>query len=993
MEGRGRKIIKDMNSEQLLLLVQDLRELERKIESRGLYPPESNLQTDVVEEYYEALKSGSLPEHATYGVFEVLCKELFGEVPQRQVKTRSGVPDYAIIKKSYKYKIAIEVKSPFSRKSGKLQRDTLQPKNHSDQVRDYLEEEGYDYVILTDAYTWYFFSRSSLLEDPRRPIPFKVLSLEDLLDFLQEKRQKKQMDIVQTCRELERNYPLRDLDRYFFRDLKGYVREFEQLLGDQKYAVKIINSLVFLRTLEETNVVDYKRLEERLSIWERDYGEETKKVFEKLLDDVKSFYYDYFDTDLFKWEEILRSIPENKQTDFVITLKRVMGYDGYSSASYKGLKFYNFELIDEDVFGKSYEMFLAEQRKEEGIYYTPKNITQYLVDTCLNSVFKPLKEELRASIWENNIQKACEVAQKIKEIKILDPACGSGSFLVKVVRYLFRFYEELVKKLKDVREGFFVVANETFRKVREALEINSTFDMELAKKIVSRHVFGIDLDKSAISVARTNIWKEMLKLKPDIYKLDQIRRRKDHQLFPSLEENIIHADTLLSDIDTTFTVIVGNPPYVRDERLDKNYKKALLERYPIAVSTWDLYAYFILRAYELLEEGGVLGFIVSNKWLRAEYGEPLREFLARNVKIKEIRDYTGCNVFPSAQVDPMTIIFQKSKPTEPYEFLVSKEEEEVQIKVSSTILSAHPWILEGEEVYQIKRKLEEVGKPLREWDVKIYRGVLTGYNDAFIIDTQTRNRILANCKDEEERKRTEEIIKPVLRGRDIERYRYKWAGLWIIIIPAGWTNEHRGQEDPEEFFKKTFPALYNHFMSFANVKGKGKGLFDRDDQGDYWWELRPCDYYPEFEKEKIVFNKTTKGDYAFAYDFQKCFVNQSTYIMVSQRYNQKLLLGILNSQLFRFAYREFYAGGGIEGEITIFTLEKFPLPPIRKETQPLADQIVQRVDKILSLTQSPDFETSREKQEKVKELEREIDQLVYKLYGLTEEEIRVIEEG
>jgi type I restriction-modification system DNA methylase subunit len=983
MEGRGRKIIKDMNSERLLLLVQDLRELERKIESRGLYPPESNLQTDVVEEYYEALKSGSLPEYATYGVFVVLCEELFGEVPLPQVKRRSGVPDYAIIKEPYK--IAIEVKSPFSRKSGKLQlqRDTLQPKNHSDQVRDYLEEEGYDYVILTDAYTWYFFSRSSLLADPKRPIPFKALSLEDLVDFLQEKRQKKQMDIVKTCRELERDYPLRDLDRYFFRDLKEYVREFEQLLGDQKYAVKIINSLVFLRTLEETNVVDYKRLEERLSIWERDYGKETKKVFEKLLDDVKSFYYDYFDTDLFKWEEILRSIPENKQTDFVITLKRVMGYDRYTSAFYKGLKFYNFELIDEDVFGKSYEMFLAGRRKEEGIFYTPANISQYLVDTCLNSVFKPLKEELYASIRENNIQKACEIAQRIKEIKILDPACGSGSFLVKVVRYLFRFYEELVEKLKDVRNGFFVEANEILRKVREILEINSTFDMELAKKIVSRHVFGIDLDKSALLVARTNIWKEMLKLKPNIYKLDRIRSKKDHQLFPSLEENIIHADTLLSDIDTTFTVIVGNPPYVRDERLDKNYKNALLERYPIAVPTWDLYAYFILRAYELLEEGGVLGFIVSNKWLRAEYGEPLRGFLARNVKIKEIRDYTGCNVFPTARVDPMTIIFQKSKPTEPYEFCVYKEKEEVQITVSSTILSAHPWILEREEVYQIKRKLEEVGNPLREWDVKIYRGVLTGYNDAFIIDTQTRNRILASCKDEEERKRTEEIIKPVLRGRDIERYRYKWAGLWVICtFPS------------KKIDIEQYPALKGYLASFGERLLQDGKPGHRKKTPHKWYETQDnIAYYPEFEKEKIVFNKTTKGDYAFAYDFQKCFVNQSTYIMVSERYNQKLLLGILNSQLFRFAYREFYSGGGIEGEITIFTLENFPLPPITKENQPLADQIVQRVDQILSLTQSPDFETSQEKQEKVKELEREIDQLVYKLYGLTEEEIRVIEEG
>jgi type I restriction-modification system DNA methylase subunit len=960
-----------MNSERLLLLVQDLRELERKIEERSLYPP--NLKTDVVKRYYEAITSGSSPEHALYRVFEVLCEELFGEVLYPQVRTRFGIPDYATSENPYK--VAIEVKSPFSRKSVRLQRTPLHHENHSDQVKAYLEEEGYDYVILTDAYTWYFFSRSSLLEDPRRPKPFKTLFLEELLHFLQEKRQRKQMNIVQTCRVLERNYPLRDLDKYFFRDLKGYVMEFEQLLEDQEHAVKIINSLVFLRTLEEANVVDYKRLEERLSIWERDYGKETKKVFEKLLDDVKSFYYDYFDTDLFKWEEILRSIPEDKQTDFVKTLKRVMGYDRYSSTFYKGLKFYNFELIDEDVFGKSYEMFLAERRKEEGIFYTPKNITQYLVDTCLNSVFNPLKEELYASIRENNIQKACEIARRIKEVKILDPACGSGSFLVKVVRYLFRFYEELVENLKDVRAGFFVEVNEILRKVREILEINSAFDMELAKKIVSRHVFGIDLDQSALFVARTNIWKEMLKLKPDIYKLDKIRSRKDPQLFPSLEENIIHADTLLSDIGTTFTVIVGNPPYVRHERLDPNYKKALLERYPIAVSTWDLYAYFILRAYELLEEGGVLGFIVSNKWLRAEYGEPLREFLARNVKIREIRDFTGCNVFPSARVDPMTIIFQKSKPTEPYEFFVYKEKEGVQIRVSSTTLSASPWILEREEVYQIKRKLEEVGKPLREWDVKIYFGIKTGYNDAFIIDTQTRNRILANCKDEEERKRTEEIIKPVLRGRDIERYRYRWAGLWIILATKHTTTS----------------CILNYLERHKEALEKRAG--DQE-----WYELQAP---PSREKiNLLLMDKIGYPDIGLRFAFIPSGIVglNTTYFIIPYGEDRErillYLLGLLNSKLIMFYYlntAQVLSESTTRG-FSIY-IEQLPIPPITPQNQHHADQIAQKVQEILTLTQSPDFETSQEKQQKVKELEREIDQLVYKLYGLTEEEISVVEEG
>jgi type II restriction/modification system DNA methylase subunit YeeA len=248
---------------------------------------------------------------------------------------------------------------------------------------------------------------------------------------------------------------------------------------------------------------------------------------------------------------------------------------------------------------------------------------------------------------------------------------------------------------------------------------------------------------------------------------------------------------------------------------------------------------------------------------------------------------------------------------------------------------------------------------------------------------------LANCKDEEERKRTEEITKLVLRGRDIERYRYKWAGLWIIIIPAGWTNEHRGKEDPEEFFKKTFPALYNHFMSFANVKGKGKGLFDRDDQGDYWWELRPCDYYPEFEKEKIVWAET-------ANKIKMCIVpagiylSKTCFMLVGE--NLKFIVGVANSNLIDWYIRQSIYQLGEKGiYASEYYMKQLPLPPITKETQPLADQIVQKVQEILTLTQSPDFETSQEKQQKVKELEREIDQLVYKLYGLTEEEIKIIE--
>ena len=215
--------------------------------------------------------------------------------------------------------------------------------------------------------------------------------------------------------------------------------------------------------------------------------------------------------------------------------------------------------------------------------------------------------------------------------------------------------------------------------------------------------------------------------------------------------------------------------------------------------------------------------------------------------------------------------------------------------------------------------------------------------------------------------------------------------MWIIVIPAGWTNKHRGRKNPEEFFKENFSSLYNHFMSFSNVKSKGKGLFKRDDQGDYWWELRHCDYYSEFEKEKIVWQEMSHKP-SFAYDDKKFYTNQTAYIMTGK--NLKFILGLLNSKISKW-YMQSLAYSLSEGAQRWIKqyVEQIPIPPITKENQPIADQIIQKVDQILTLTQSQDYNTNQEKQKYVKRLEHEIDQLVYKLYGLTEEEIKIIEGG
>ena len=445
-----------------------------------------------------------------------------------------------------------------------------------------------------------------------------------------------------------------------------------------------------------------------------------------------------------------------------------------------------------------------------------------------------------------------------------------------------------------------------------------------------------------------------------------------------------------------FDIVISNPPYIRQEMIKD--QKPLLEKqnYQVFTSTADLYVYFYEKGYQLLKDGGILSFISSNKWMRAKYGEKLRKFLKNNTTVLKIIDFSGYRVFEQT-VDTNIILFKKGKPPKGHlvHFVEVKSDVENVIEyinknwqtIPQEKLSDNAWTLADENVLALKEKIERIGKPLIDWDVKIYRGVLTGFNEAFIIDTETRNRILANCKDEGERKRTEEIIKSVLRGRDIGKYYYKWAGLYLIKIESGWTNKNRGKKEPEEFFKETLPSLYQHLISFADneVQGRRKGLLNRDDQGDNWWELRDCDYYPEFEKEKIVWQEIVREP-SFAFDNTGIYVEATAFIMTGK--NLKYIIGLLNSNPVAFIFKTFYAGGGLGDEGYRYKkafLEQLPLPPLTPQNQPLADQIVQLVDQILKVKkQNPDADTS--------ELEREIDKLVYKLYDLTEEEIKIIEE-
>jgi len=332
------------------------------------------------------------------------------------------------------------------------------------------------------------------------------------------------------------------------------------------------------------------------------------------------------------------------------------------------------------------------------------------------------------------------------------------------------------------------------------------------------------------------------------------------------------------------------------------------------------------------------------------------------------------------------MMLQKAKSTGEYSLRAITIEKDKNISISieqqvrdkAVILSKltkDAWFIGSDAEQKLKEKIERLGKPLKDWDVKIYRGVLTGLNEAFIIDDTKRQEILDNCKDEDERRRTEAIIKPILRGRDIKRYYYEWAGLWVIVIPAGWTNEKRKNEAPEFFIECQFPSLIKYLKNFETKAKK------RDDQGDYWWELRACAYYPEFEKEKVVWNRIT-NEVVFSYVTDKYFVLDSTFFIVGKKI--KFLTAVLNSKVALNWMKSSLAtlGKGMYG--AKIYVEKLPIPPITPSNQHMVSQIESLVDKILAAKKTNHAADTTA-------WEKEIDQLVYKLYDLTEEEIRIIE--
>ena len=767
--------------------------------------------------------------------------------------------------------------------------------------------------------------------------------------------------------------------------------------------------------------------------------------------------------------------------------------------------------LDPELLGKVFENLLAAYnpetgataRKQTGSYYTPRPIVDYMVEVALVATLtqgvppadgdaKLWEERLRylldytqvfddASEWVNS-READEIVRAISELKILDPAVGSGAFpmgaLHKLTLALRRLdpdnkrWETLQKERAAQRAADAFDTEDDHTRREELLEINETFkryrDSDFGRKLylIQNSIFGVDIQSVACQIAKLRFFISLaIEQEPDA-----TQKNLGIKPLPNLETRFIAANTLiglegertltspkardlerkLSDnreryfhattrrqklgcqrrdqalrgelaaelrhigmpaddaeriahwdpydqnasadwfdsewmfgITDGFDVVIGNPPYVQLQkeggRLGRLYAPCNFNSF---IRTGDIYCLFYEKANQLLHKGGHVCFITSNKWMRAAYGKKLRNYFIEHTQPVQLLDM-GPDVF-DATVDTNILLLQNATPDAHFAFAATTIKSDFDTHTGNIAQylndngmamelppKGEPWAILSPTELALKRKIEDVGKPLKDWAINIYFGIKTGCNEAFVIDEAKREELIAQDS------KSAEIIKPLLRGRDIKRYRVQWAGLYMLA--TGYDLD----------IPNKYPAIYNHLKTIGKqiesgkIKVRGKGVFNRDDQGEYWWNLRACTYYSEFEEGKIVYPNMTKF-LPFVYDSNGFYTNQKCFIITGGNY-LKYLTGYFNSKVAARWIRENCPElqGGTR-ELSKIFFENISIPPVTETNQHLVAQIEGNVDKILDAKDTdPDADVS--------ELENEIDQIVYLLYDLTPEEIAIVE--
>ena len=691
------------------------------------------------------------------------------------------------------------------------------------------------------------------------------------------------------------------------------------------------------------------------------------------------------------------------------------------------------------------------KRKQDGVFYTPQYITKYIVENTVGRLCAEKKKKL--NIIEDEYfsdqrrhlktkQRLLDQLQQYREwllqITILDPACGSGAFLNAALQFLMAEH-----KLIDEMEAKVTGSTIEFQSVENS--------------ILEHNLFGVDINEESVEIAQLALWLRTAKPHRKLNSLNEnIKCGNSLISDPAIGgEKAFNWQEQFPKIFEKggFDVVIGNPPYVQLQSMgdmSDTYGKCGFETYN---KTADLYCLFYEKGCKLLKEKGLLGFIASNKWLKINYGIQLRHFLTSKMNPLLLVDFPGVPVFEDATVDPQILIVEKANYScETQACAIKDRIEDISSAIEQSKIRVtfndEPWTIKDNRLSAVLKKIDSCGSSLKELPIDINYGIKTGYNDAYFIDDTIKNSLI------EEDCSSKEMIRPLFRGRDITPWKTEVENQYIIFVPWHFPlhenpNIQGCSSEAEHAFQQQYPAIYRHLFSYK-VKLSARNKAETGIRYEWYASQRwAADYYKDFEKPKIVYPNMTKY-LPFCYDESGAICNDKAFIITTKddSFSLKYLLAVLNSTLTKFWIRcvcpelgedrrevrkvyfeNYHIPNGSDQKLTAFADTMISLNSQLQENRSrflrrLSENFegikistaLQTFDQLdfkgftaelkkqkikLTLVQQDEWEdyfnqyrqACQELSEQIKATDNEIDQRVFDLYGLTDEERKIVMES
>lgn len=572
------------------------------------------------------------------------------------------------------------------------------------------------------------------------------------------------------------------------------------------------------------------------------------------------------------------------------------------------------------------------KRKRDGVVYTPDYIARFIVDQTLGTHLLELFEKCFAphmskssSVanyeeikWKNKTAEAkawTAYRDAIKALRIVDPACGSGVFLVIAFDFLKAELTRVNDKIASLTSD----------------HLGDLFDPD--SEILTHNLYGVDVNAQSVEIAKLSLW---------------IKTAKKGKALDSLDKNLLVGDSLIEDSNFAylshgfswqtafpdifaaggFDVVLGNPPYVRQELLSP-LKPYLEKRFEVYHGVADLYCYFFERGLRLLKQGGRMGYISSSTFFKTNSGKPLREYLAKNATLEHVVDFGDHQIFEGVTTYPAILTMVNHAPKKDHQISfwtigdMPKTNFRATYKTKAQTYPQHhldgqSWELEDPRLKNLRDKIRN-GKPtLKEVYGSPYRGVLTGRNEAFVIDRATRDRLVA------EDPKSAEILKPFLEGKDLKRWYTASRELWLIFTKRGIDIAAYPQilKYLEQFRDILEPKPSNWQPENNSEKWNGRKT------GNYeWYEIQDSvDYWPEFEQPKITYPHFSQGR-KFSYTHSIMFSNDKTYVLATSHIYLLSLLNCTTNWFFLRSICSAMRGGEWRLELRVQFIEQIPIPP------------------------------------------------------------------